>query len=236
MKNNIRILKEYIQILFELSGSPDISSLGAIVRDYENKKEVVLFRYDIIYSALSRRKADENVFDFLVSNIRNSIVGYAIFGLPDQGEAYGAWEVTHVAGPGYGKILYAIGYALSPHGLLMPDRNQVSPEASMAWKRASTSRKSLKLDDLPPNNKTKTPNDDAKLHQRSGQEYLDYAYEEQGWEKGIAARLITQGNAALKEISDDVNRDRGAILKAFISMGTHFFRDQYSEMLKRKTG
>ena len=60
------------------------------------------------------------------------------------------------------------------------------------------------------------------------------AYKAQGWERGMTARLIAQGKTALKELADDVNRDESAIRNAFFAMGTQFFRDQYSAMLKRK--
>lgn len=233
MKNKTLILREYVRRVLQESGMPDVSSLGMIARNFGDQKEVVIFRYDMVYSALSRRKPEDNVFDFLIDIITRSVVGYGIFGPPDKGSAYGAWEVTHAAAPGLGKILYGIGYALSPSGLLMPDRHTVSPDAAQAWKKASKDRKSLKLDALPPNNKTATPNDDAELHSEPGKEHLDYVYEEQGWEKNVMSRLMAQGNTALKELSEDVNRDESAIRSVFISAGTHFFRNQYSSMLKR---
>lgn len=234
MKQSTRILREYVRSVLLESKTPDVSSLGIIARNFGDQKEVVIFKYDVIYSALSRRKSEDNVFDFLIEVINKSVVGYGVFGPPDKGKAYGAWEVTHAAAPGLGKILYGIGYALSPTGLLMPDRHTVSPDAAQAWKKASKERQSLKLDDLPPNNKTKSPNDDAELLNQPGNDHLDFAYQEQGWEKGMTSRLIAQGKTALKELSSDVDRDEAAIRNVFISAGTHFFRNQYSEMLKRR--
>ena len=233
MKDKTQILREYVRRVLQESAPSDVSSLAALVRE-EGESQVILFRYDKIYSSLSRRKDEDDVFNFLLENIKNSIVGYGVFGPPDKGEAYGAWEVTHAAAPGFGKILYGIGYALSPSGLLMPDRHQVSPEAEQAWKKASRDREKEKLDDLPPNNKTEDDFDDAELHSKKGKDFLDMAYKSQGWEKGVAARLIAQGKTALKELSEDVNRDESAIRNAFFAMGTQFFRDQYSAMLKRK--
>jgi hypothetical protein len=220
-------LREYIRLVLSESSAPDFSSLGALVRDTEaGEKEVVLFKHDSIYRALSRRKGDEDMFDFLKNLIFGSIVGYGIFSRPDKGEAYGAYEVTHVAGPGLGKIIYGIGYALSPRGLLMPDRHAVSPDAEKAWKKASTERKSLKLDALPPKNKTKNPEDDAELHNEKGKEHLDFVYQSQGWERSMANKLISRGEASLKDLSDDVDRDINALRHVFMSGGKQFFSDQ----------
>ena len=233
------ILREYVRnVLREVAGSPEISSLGALVRGASGggEIEVVLFRHDYIYKALAKRKGDEDLFNFVKDTIYESIVGYAVFGPPDKGEAYGAYEVTHVAAPGLGKVLYGMGYALSPSGLLMPDRHAVSPDAAAAWKKASKERESLKLDELPPNNKTKEPDDDAELHKEKGKEHLDFAYKEQGWEKGMSSKIIARGEAAVKDLSEDVDRDKKVLIHVFFSGGTHFFRNQYESMLKRTRG
>jgi hypothetical protein len=231
------LLREYIRSVL-LESSPDESGLGALVKKQGEEIEVVLFKYDSLYSAMSRRKPEDDVFNFLKDNIFDSIVGYGVFTRPEKGEAYGAYEVTHAAAPGLGKILYGMGYGLSPTGLLMPDRdkNQVSPDADQAWKRASSSRKSLKLDALPPNNKTKNTEDDSVLHDVPGKEHLDYAYEEQGWEKSMTSKLISKGETALKELSDDVNRDINALRHVFMSGGRNFFANQYRSMLQRTRG
>jgi len=232
-----RLLREYIRSVL-LESSPDESGLAALVKRDGDEIEVVLFKYDFLYSAMSRRKPDEDIFNFLKNNILESVVGYGVFAKPTEGEAYGAYEVTHAAAPGFGKILYGMGYGLSPSGLLMPDRdkNAVSPDAEQAWKRASSGRKSLKLDDLPPNNKTKNPEDDAKLHNVPGREHLDYAYEEQGWEGSMTKKLIAKGEATLKELSEDVNRDINVLRHVFMAGGRNFFATQYSAMLRRTRG
>lgn len=232
-----KLLREYVREVLKENSAPEISSLGALVRGARGlggEIEVVLFNHEYVYKALAKRKGDEDLFNFVKDTIYESIVGYAVFGPPDKGEAYDAYEVTHMAAPGLGKVLYGMGYALSPSGLLMPDRHTVSPDASAAWKKASKERETLKLDDLPPNNKTKDPDDDAELHKEKGKEHLDYVYKELGWEKGMSSKLISRGEAAVKDLSDDVNRDKNVLIHVFFSGGTHFFRDQYSRMLHRR--
>lgn len=232
-----RLLREYIRSVL-LESAPDESGLGALVKQEGEEIEVVLFKYDFLYAAMSRRKTDEDIFNFLKNNIFDSVVGYGVFTRPEKGEAYGAYEVTHAAAPGLGKILYGMGYGLSPTGLLMPDRdkNAVSPDAEQAWKRASTGRKSLKLDALPPNNKTMNPEDDAVLHDVPGKEHLDRAYKSQGWEKSMTINLTSKGETTLKELSDDVNRDANALRHVFMTGGRNFFANQYRAMLQRTRG
>jgi hypothetical protein len=232
-----KLLKEYIAAVL-LESSPDESGLGALVKKEGDEIEVVLFKYDALYSAMSKRSPDEDVFNFLKNNIFDCIAGYGVFTLPEKGEAYGAYEVTHAAAPGLGKILYGMGYGLSPSGLLMPDRdkNAVSPDADQAWKRASSSRKSMRLDSLPPNNKTKNPEDDAVLHNVPGKEHLDYVYKAQGWEKSMTSSLVSKGETALKELSDDVNRDVNVLRHVFVAGGRNFFANQYKSMLQRTRG
>ena len=170
------ILKEYIRNVLVEGGlrPPDTSSLGALVSSVGEEKEIVLFRHDYIYSALSKLKGGEDLFNFLKDTIYDSVVGYAVISPPDKGEAYGAYEMTHIAGPGYAKVLFVIGHSLSPSGILVIDRERVSPDAAgswgSAWSRKEKSGKALKLDALPPNNKTKDPNDDAVLHNKKGLE------------------------------------------------------------------
>lgn len=76
---------------------------------------------------------------------------------------YGAWEVTRSAGPGYGKLVYAMGYHMSPTGKLMPDRTSVSDSAREAWRKANKKSKGLKFDDVN-NPKTSDPSDDCVIH------------------------------------------------------------------------
>ncbi len=231
------LLREYIRSVL-IESSPDESGLGALVNQDDDGIEVILFKYDFLYSAMSKRKPDADIFDFLKNNIFDSIAGYGFFTKPEKGAAYGAYEVTHAAAPGLGKVLYGMGYGLSPTGLLMPDRdkNAVSSDANQAWKRASSSRKSLKLDALPPNNKTKNPEDDAVLHGVPGKEHLDFAYKAQGWEKSMTNKLISKGETVLKDLSDDVNRDINVLRHVFMAGGTNFFENQYKSMLQRTKG
>lgn len=160
---------------------------------------------------------------------RGSVVGYISVGPPQYGNAWGAWEVTRSAGRGHGKLLYAIGYALSPKGLLMPDRVSVSDSAIEAWRKASATRDSLQLDPLPPENKTDTRVDDAEVHDKEGLEFLDRAYKAQGWEKSAVDDMIVAGNQIEAMLEKKLKSKAGAVVGAFLSAGPSLFSRSFNE-------
>lgn len=145
----------------------------------------------------------------------------------DTGECYGAAIVSLAAGPGYGKEIYGIGYALSPNGLLAPDRSMVSQEATTAWKSvANKGRKRQPFDDWKLKN-TPPTNDDCKLHSDPEKEHLNYAYEAEGWEKGLLKYLEAQHDAVMEELSDIGNvRNQVESMIASVAIG-EFWQKHY---------
>lgn len=168
-------------------------------------------------------------FDVAKAAAKGSVVGYISVGPPESGQAWGAWEVTRSAGRGHGKLLYAIGYALSPKGLLMPDRVSVSASAIEAWRKASATRDSLQLDPLPPENKTDTKHDDAEVHDEEGLEFLDRAYKAQGWEKAAVAEMISAGNRIETLLEKKLKSRASAVVGAFLSAGPSLFSKSFNE-------
>lgn len=160
---------------------------------------------------------------------KGSVVGYISVGPPESGKAWGAWEVTRSAGRGHGKLLYAIGYALSPKGLLMPDRVSVSDSAISAWQKASKTHDSLQLDPLPPENRTDTKEDDAEVHDKEGLEFLDKAYKAQGWEKSAVDDMIAAGNRIEEMLEKKLKSKAGAVVGAFLSAGPSLFSRSFNE-------
>ena len=79
---------------------------------------------------------------------------------PAKGPCNGAWEVKLSAGPGRGKLVYSMGYYLSPNGALISDRQSLSLPAQGAWKKASKKGKGKPLDDIT-DPKTADPSDDC---------------------------------------------------------------------------
>ena len=112
------------------------------------------------------------------------VKGYASFHKPDQ-PCKDAWEVFSIAGIGYGKLLYGLGYSLVPTGRLMPSRTFSSPRAKEAWGKQVGKLKSYPLDDISaPEEKKRTPkdpSDDCELQKpimNGGPDHvMDAAYE-----------------------------------------------------------
>lgn len=119
---------------------------------------------------------------------------------PPSNPCWNAWEVSNIAGRGLGKTLYGIAYAMTPDGMLMSDRNLVSPSARKAWaKAAASSRRRKPFDDVM-NPKTPEREDDCIVHDypRTPENPLNNAYEAEGWEAGLLQSLRSQHKATMK--------------------------------------
>jgi len=130
--------------------------------------------------------------------------GFVEIKSPDTstGNCHDASIISLAAGPGFGKEIYGLAYALSPNGLLAPDRGTVSNDATLAWKNAAAKgRARHKFDDW---KLKETPplEDDCKMHTDPDKEHLNYAYEAEGWEKGLLKYLSAQHDATLDELTD----------------------------------
>ena len=113
------------------------------------------------------------------SLIKNMVGCVAI--KPTDDPCWGAYEISYIVGPG--KIVYGLAYALSPNGMLISDRYAMSQSALKAWKNMSDkqTRGKRPLDNVR-SPKTPGPEDDCEFRK---EEYLNYAYESEGWEKGM---------------------------------------------------
>lgn len=225
------ILREYIRVILRES-SVSTKGYAAIVGESffdPDAKEAVIIDIDKFMAGMSKppKTSLMTQLDVAKSAAKESVVGYISFGPPKHGQAWGAWEVTRVAGKGYGKLLYSIGYALSPSGLLMPDRVSVSDSAIDAWRKASATRDSLQLDPLPPENRTVTKVDDAEVHDEEGLEFLDRAYKAQGWEKATVDEMVNAGNQLESIIEKKLKSKTPAVIGAFLSAGHSLFNRSY---------
>lgn len=90
----------------------------------------------------------------------------------------GAWEVKNSAGPGQGKLVYAMGYFLSPSGKLIADRFSVSRKAQNSWKRVRKKSEGEPLDDID-NRKTPPESDDCVVWTVTGKD-VEHPYLEDG--------------------------------------------------------
>jgi hypothetical protein len=157
------------------------------------------------------------------------------------GPCNGAWMVYRSAGPGYGKIVYGVGFALSPTGRLIPDRLSVSDSAKVGWDKQFTGgRGRLPLDDIdahrnggsirPHPNHTDDPSDDCIVfkdlsYEDDGASYdndqqLNYSYDAVGWEVAELEKMMAQHDSLMSQMKIDF---AGFIESLIVGAGGVFF-------------
>jgi hypothetical protein len=210
-------LKKFIrQVILESTGSPDASELAVYLPLFNsNKVKAVIYDTNVLLQNLEKLKTDHSNSIQQSFAIKNMFINYIIKGFleagkpsEDDGPCNGAWQIYRAVGPGYGKILYGVGYALSPNGQLFPDRGSVSADAQSAWKKVfGGSRGRKRFDDVKhqhsnPENKyhTDDPGDDCKIYRAANGEYLNYSYESEGWEHGVLSQLQANHKETMSKI------------------------------------
>jgi len=197
----------------EESALGKVTGLGAlVVRDGEMKRA---YLYDTNALIDYLRYGDEFIDvphemkplayrqEMTVVAVNRIVKGY--IAVWNQTKCHGADIVAFSVGPGFGKEVYGMGYALSKNGLLTSDRGSVSGSARQAWKKvADSGRKRHKFDDeLSP--QTPPKEDDCSVFHDEHKEHLNYAYEAEGWERDMLRYLEAQHEATMKELSDIPN-------------------------------
>jgi hypothetical protein len=137
-------------------------------------------------------------------------------------------------------MVYGIGYALSPTGILTPDRDDdnVSDFAFAGWSKQS-GRKSIPLDnEYPGKNPQRTPNeerDDARVHvwrkqegEWRGDDVVDRAYAAEGWEKPMLSKLTQNHSQFITSFRDlGVNLSTADLLDGLSLLGNQYFGGVY---------
>ena len=194
------------------------SDMAAVTLDTGTSRTAVIYNVEAMITALGRRMLDDTF----------KVVGVVQISEPKGAPCRGAWMIRAIAGPG--KIMYGLSYAMSPTGLIVPDRSSVSPSATAAWRGYSakaTSGNMLPLDDAsmhtssgkskgPHPNHTDDPEDDC--FTSHDEEFLNAAYRGPGGEKALLDRLTNNHERAMKMI-DAVGDRRDQIEAALIDAG-----------------
>jgi hypothetical protein len=179
---------------------------------------------------------------------KDILKGYAAFHKPDE-PCNDAWEVTSIAGIGYGKLLYGLGYSLVPSGRLMPDRMYSSKRAKGAWGKQVGKLNGLPLDDIhAPKDKQLTPDDPSddcflQVPMKKGgpDPVLDVAYEGGGVNPEPMRATHYRTLEKLAKILNDLDGGRrsaeevedvlGGMLK---SVSTGFFTSEFEKYYKER--
>ena len=148
------------------------------------------------------------------SEVPSSVLrGYASFHETDA-PCNGAWEVSAIAGIGYGRVLYGLGYALVPGGRLMPDRHYSSKRAQGAWTKSVGKMRGFPLDDVN-DPQTEDPNDDCEVQvsvKKGGPDpVLDVAYEGPAVDPGPMQQVHRETLEELMEILNAAGGEYGNV-------------------------
>jgi hypothetical protein len=125
-----------------------------------------------------------------------------------------AWQARYTVGPGLGKLVYGLGYALSPSGKLMASREKggageakVTASAQGGWAKAFQKKDRIgrRLDDIElPQDQRLTPDDptdDCILQDPKGEDNpINYSYKAEGWEAGALHSLKAVHRQVMAEI------------------------------------
>ena len=135
---------------------------------------------------------------------------------------WGAMRVASVVGPG--RLMYGLGYALSPSGLLISDRESMTPKAVDAWRAMSAKgeRGRRRLDDIDAP-KTRDPRDDCTLRR---EEFLNYAYEETGEEDDMLLSMQGEHERLMDRVTRGGDVTRGELEAAIAAAGFSYFQSR----------
>lgn len=214
MKNiTERVLR---RLLRESAGGS--GSQAAFVTDLGDLKRAIIYDRDLLLRDVDyvKHNLEKRGKEFLTPFFHDIMLAFIEITPPESagGQSYGpcagAWMVSAVAGPGYGKNIYGIGYALSPNGVLVPDRSSVKPSARGAWGKVSASgRGRIRLDDRDHQHSeegneyhTDDKSDDCKLHMDPDDPQLDYAYQSTGSEAALLSSLVKNHDDTMNQLGD----------------------------------
>lgn len=254
-----RLLKEYSptpEEEAEIKHSQHVRTLiplAVFVQDDGSEKTAILYSPEDVdklirqfRDAEKKRKEDYKFYWKKIRLADMSIEG-AVRGIIQIKEpsnpCWGAWEVIASAGPGGADIartVYGLGYALSPSGVIMPDRASVSGAAKAAWARVADKggRKVLPLDDISlPVERRRTPDfpdDDCKLYTGKSKDtdpnknpHLQNAYAAQGWERGMLRFLTAAHESFMDDLAAEDPELPEMLEKYMIKSAYPFFKHHY---------
>lgn len=213
------IIREEIRRLHLNESLDDVntSNIAAVTMETGTSKTAVVYNVESMITALGRRMLDDTF----------KVVGIVQISEPKGAPCRGAWMIRGITGPG--KIMYGLAYAMSPTGLIVPDRSSVSPSARSAWKGYSTKAGRgdvLPLDDADHPAKGVDPYHDAHhtsdpmddCYTSHGEDYLNSAYRGPGGESALLDRLMYNHERAMKLVGANAEK-RDEIESALIGAG-----------------
>lgn len=224
-----------------------LGDLRKIIRESLGSEELALYKWEypsrigvLLYSPSELLSLDWNDRYELPKEI---VKGYAKFNASDK-PCNGAWEVSSIAGIGYGATLYGLGYALVPGGRLMPDRSFSSKRARDAWTKSLGKLKGFPLDDAK-DPQTADPNDDCPVQvpvKNGGPDpVLDAAYEGPAVDPGPMLQAHEATVEKLMKILNDLGGEYtdpaevdDVLGQMFRDISTKYFTSEFGKYYKER--
>jgi hypothetical protein len=227
-----KIMNNWRQFLKE-EKTLSMVDLGCYVPISRGSDEKEAFLYDasfilenleeIINQILGSREVNLIKDDLFLSKIMKGVIFIEPTSSTGGGRCNSAWQVSGIAGPGYGPILYQIGFYLTPTEELTSDRGSVKIGARKNWRKQfdSDEREKNPFDDI---EKPRTPpkEDDCIIHwqkkkidprtkkpiinpetgspEMENVDQLNYSYETKTEDIAIAQKLIQNHEDTLNMI------------------------------------
>lgn len=190
------LYERVVRRLLREGGGPSVDGYGAVV--FNGGYSIVTVIYDVptledaLLEAFSDRGEAMDSSE-AVDLVADSVVGYVNITEPGS-PCWGAYSIAMAAGPG--KLVYGAAYATSPSGLIISDRESMTGDAVSAWRgmAAKGTRGKKKLDNV---RDPQTPDEEDDCAVRK-EDFLNYAYEAEGWEAGMLEGMKAE-HEALKE-------------------------------------
>ena len=234
---NSRILEAVYQRLLKKS-APSVTDLAVTIEVLGAQSSATVYSP----SSLTRVFESGAYPTFATGSVKNYralqkfdvIRGYVMIDRPDM-PCNNAYEVKMSAGPGIGKVIYGVAFALSPSGILIPDRMSVSSLAQRGWSAQVDRRKKKPLDDgehpakgadpFHDAHHTKKSTDDCDTH--TGLDFLNYSYESEGWEPGLLRTMKKNHKAMMAWIDANADVPSADVEAAIMYYGPDFFEEKY---------
>lgn len=230
------LLRSYIRrVIREASSPEDYLSLAAHVVRGENTASAFIYDPEVI-KVIPPELSQEDLRAAFVPGLRGGI--HISEPLAEDGNCNGAWEVTGswVKNKGSdGRMVYGIAFAMSPTGILMPDRTSVSPSARGGWNRfAGKGYPSKSLDDRqhkkcgPEGLNTHTPDDssdDCYVYGDPKHPYVDRTYQHPDREiwANVLKSMEANHEETMMQVSNGLPRIRKGMEIALMSSLTGEF-------------
>lgn len=236
MRNMNTIIKKIVGRVYDrlLSESVSSSNRAALVDNGSRSKRAVIYNISRLMQYVKAGGDFNNPEDVVDYGI---VEGYIMIEKPRE-SCNRAWEVKFSVGPGLGKMVYGVGYAMSPSGALISDRQNVSSAARTGWNKAygGETRSKKPLDDFrhPASGENEfhgrhhtedDKSDDCKTFGNA--DYLNYSYSSEGWEKPMLRSLEASHDGVITMLAE-INMELPLIFtRRIFAAANHFFDTHY---------